>query len=67
MNRQIIALLEVDDDTAFHKIDDGPLAYFEKEMGLLEQSQIFLKEAFIADEDESSAEQAYLNSCRYLV
>ncbi len=57
MNRQIIALLEVDDDIAFHEIDDGPIAYFEKEMGWLEQSHIFLKEAFIADEDENSAEQ----------
>lgn len=61
MNRKIFALLEVDDDTAFQKIDDGPIPYLEKEMGWLEQSQIFLKAAFIADEDEDDAEQAYLN------
>lgn len=61
MRRRIMALLEVDDDTAFQKIDDGPIPYLEQEMGWLEQSQIFLKEAFIADEDESDAEQAYLN------
>ncbi len=61
MKRKIFALLEVDDDTAFQKIDDGPIPYLEKEMGWLEQSQIFLKDAFIADEDENDAEQAYLN------
>lgn len=64
MKRKIFALFEVDDDTAFQKIDDGPIPYLEKEMGWFEQSQIFLKEAFIADEDENDAEQAYLN---YLV
>ena len=61
MRRKIIALIEVNDDTAFQKIDDGPISYFENEMGRLEQSQIFLSEAFIADEDETDAEQAYLN------
>ncbi len=61
MKRKIFALLEVDDDTAFQQIDDGPIPYLEKEMGWLEQSQIFLKDAFIADEDENDAEQAYLN------
>lgn len=61
MKRKIIALLEVDDDTAFQKIDDGPIPYLEKEMGWLEQSNIFLKDAFIADEDENDEEQAYLN------
>lgn len=59
--RKIIALLEVDNDTAFQKIDDGPIPYLEKEMGWLEQSNIFLKDAFIADEDENDEEQAYLN------
>ncbi|MCM1488873.1 MAG: hypothetical protein NC203_10960 [Firmicutes bacterium] len=61
MNRQIIALLEVDDDTAFEEHGDGPISYLEKEMGWLEQSQIFLKDAFITDEDECDVEQAYLN------
>ena len=59
--RKIIALLEVDDDMAFQKINDGPIPYLEQEMGWLEQSQIFLKDAFISDEDENDAEQAYLN------
>ena len=59
--RRIIALLEVDDNTAFQKIDDGPIPYLEQEMGWLEQSNIFLKDAFIADEDENDAEQSYLN------
>lgn len=61
MRRKIISLIEVEDDTAFQKIDDGPICYLVKEMGWLEQSQIFLKNAFIADEDEADAEQAYLN------
>lgn len=61
MKRKIFALLEVDDDTAFRQIDDGPIPYLEQEMGWLEQSQIFLKDAFIADGDECDAEQAYLN------
>lgn len=61
MRRKIVALLEVDDNTAFQEMDDGPISYLEKEMGWLEQSQIFLKDAFIADEDESDAEQAYMN------
>lgn len=63
MKRKIIALLEVDDDTAFQKIDDGPIPYLEKEMGWLEQSNIFLKDAFIADEDENDEEQAYQELC----
>ena len=37
------------------------LSYLENEMGWLEQSRIFLENAFIADEDETDAEQAYLN------
>ncbi|MGN0179483.1 MAG: hypothetical protein ACI4DY_08600 [Monoglobaceae bacterium] len=61
MKRKIFALLEVDDDAAFQKINDGPIPYLEKEMGWLEQSNIFLKDAFITDEDETNIEQAYLN------
>ena len=61
MRRKIIALIEVDDDTAFQKNDDGPISYLENEMGWLEQNRIFLENAFIADEDETDAEQAYLN------
>ena len=61
MRRKIIALIEVDDDTAFQKNDDGPISYLENEMGWLEQSQIFLENAFIADEDETDTEQTYLN------
>ena len=61
MKRKIVALIEVDNDTAFQKNDDGPICYLVKEMGWLEQSRIFLENAFIADEDETNAEQAYLN------
>lgn len=61
MKRRIFAMLEVDDDTAFRKIDDGPIPYLEKEMGRLEQNQIFLKDAFIADKDEPDLENAYIN------
>ena len=41
MRRKIIALIEVEDETAFQKIDDGPICYLVKEMGWLEQSRIF--------------------------
>ena len=41
MKRKIIALIEVEDETAFQKIDDGPICYLVKEMGWLEQSWIF--------------------------
>lgn len=61
MKRKIIAQLEVDDDTAFQKIKDGPIRYLEIKTKPLEESQIFLKEAFIADEDEDDEEYAYLN------
>lgn len=52
MKRKIFAQLEVDDDTAFQTIDDGPIPYLEEQMKQMEQSRIFLKEAFITDEDE---------------
>ena len=51
MERRIIAVLSVDDDKAFWEIDDGPIPYLERELGWLEQSLIFLKDAYIADED----------------
>lgn len=62
--RKIIAIIEVDADTAFEAIDDGPVPYLEKEFGWLEQSGISLKDCFIADDDEDDQQQAYLN---YLV
>ena len=34
MRRKIIALIEVDDDTAFQKNDDGPISYLENDMGV---------------------------------
>jgi len=64
MERKIVAIIGVDDDTAFEKIDDGPVPYLEKEFGWLEQSGIFLKDCFIADDDEDDKWKAYLN---YLV
>lgn len=64
MERKIVAIIGVDDDTAFEKIDDGPVSYLEKEFGWLEQSNIFLKDCFISDDDEDDKWKAYLN---YLV
>ena len=61
MKRRIIAQLEVDDDKAFQTINDGPIRYLEKKMESLKESQIFLREAFIADEDEDDEKYAYLN------
>ena len=51
MKRTILAYLEIDDDLAFEKIDDGPIAYLEKESGWLAQSGIFITDAAIADAD----------------
>ena len=48
MKRTILAYLEIDDDLAFEKIDDGPIAYLEKESGWLAQSGIFITDAAIA-------------------
>ncbi len=52
MKREIIARIEVDDEMAFNTINDGPIAYLESEFGWLRDSGIYLKEAFIADDDE---------------
>lgn len=59
MKRKVFAVIEVDDEMAFAKIDDGPVAYLEKEFGWLEQSGISLKECFIADEDANSLWERY--------
>lgn len=64
MERKIVAIIGVDDKIAFEKIDDSPIPYLEKEFGRLEQSGIFLKDCFIADEDENDIYQRYIN---YLV
>ena len=48
MKRTILAYLEIDDDLAFEKIDDGPIAYLEKESGWLAQSGIFITDAALA-------------------
>ncbi len=64
MERKIVAIIGVDDDTAFEKIDDDPVPYLEKEFGWLEQSGISLKDCFIADDDKDDKWKAYL---RYLV
>lgn len=64
MKRKIIAIIDVDDEIAFEKINDGPVAYLERELGCLEERGVFLKECFIADDDETEKWQAYLN---YLV
>lgn len=61
MERKVIAIISVDDETAFKKIDDGPIPYLEEKFGGLEESNISLKDCFIADDDESDKWQAYLN------
>ena len=65
--RKIIAILTVDDDTAMENCEfngipnDGTLDYLSREMGWVEQSGIYLSEAFIADEDENDVWAAYIN------
>lgn len=60
MERTVIAYLTIDDDRAFAEIDDGPIAYLEKEAGWLEQSGIFLKDAAIADDDAEDPKERYM-------
>ena len=60
MKRTILAYLEIDDDLAFEKIDDGPIAYLEKESGWLAQSGIFITDAAIADANAADPKEAYL-------
>ena len=64
MKRKIAAIIEVDDDIAYEKIDDGPVPYLESEFGWLAPSGISLMDCFIADDDEDDKWKAYLN---YLV
>lgn len=64
MERIVIAMLRVDDDTAFSSIDDGPISYLEQKFERLQPSGIFLDDAFIADDDECDVWKAYIN---YLV
>lgn len=60
MKRRIFAIVEVDDERAFAEIDDGPVAYLEKEFGWLEQSGISLKECFVVDEDAEDPWERYI-------
>lgn len=64
MERKIIAIVGVDDEKTFEKINDGPVTYLEKEFGRFKSSSIFLRDCFISDEDENDKWKAYLN---YLV
>jgi hypothetical protein len=50
--RTIIALLEVDDDQAIAE-DLGTIEYLEREIGWLEQSGVFLRNARILDNDDN--------------
>lgn len=61
MKRKIVAIIEVDDDIAYKKIDDGPVPYLESEFGWLAPSGISLMDCFIADDDEDDKRKAYLN------
>lgn len=60
MKRTILAYLEIDDDLAFEKIDDGPIAYLGRESGWLAQSGIFITDAAIVDADAADPKEAYL-------
>lgn len=60
--RKIIAIIEVDADTAFKVVDDGPVPYLEQTVPKIDGCS--LVDAFISDEDEDDQQQAYLN---YLV
>lgn len=70
MGREIVALIELDEDTVIRNCeangvsDDGDIDYLIKEFGWLEQSGIKLKDAFIADEDDEIAFGRYIH---YLV
>ena len=58
--RQVIAILEVDDDRAIAE-DLGTIEYLEREFGCLEQSGISLENARILDDDdEYDAKAIYL-------
>ena len=59
MKRTILAYLEIDDDLAFEKIDDGPIAYLEKESGWLAQSGIFITDAAIAAQNAVVAAESF--------
>lgn len=61
MKRNVYAAIEVDDDIAFQKTDDGPIPYLELEMNKLEKKGIVLQNAFIADSDEECKWLRYLN------
>ena len=49
--RQVIAILEIDDDKAIAE-DLGTIEYLEREFGWLAESGVFLQSAKILDEDD---------------
>lgn len=59
MMRPVIAYLLVDEDMAFEEAD-GVISYLEREFGWLEQSNIVLQDAAIADADATDPREAYL-------
>lgn len=59
MMRPVIAYLLVDEDMAFEE-SDGVISYLEREFGWLEQSNIILQDAAIADTDATDPRGAYL-------
>ena len=60
-NRQIFAIITVDDEKAFEENDMGPVEYAEREFGWLEQSGIGLEEMIMAESDSSSIWERYIN------
>ncbi len=59
MKRTIICEVEVDDEVAQKEIDDGPVAYLEREFGWLEQSGIALNRAVLLDDDSDLSRERY--------
>lgn len=50
--RKICAMIDVDNEKSFEGINGGPIEYLQKEAGWLEQSGVYLKDAFILDDDD---------------
>ena len=59
--RQVFAIISVDDDKAFEENDIGPVEYIEREFGWLEQSGISLEEMVMAEPDSSNIWERYIN------
>lgn len=59
--RQVFAIITVDDEKAFEENDMGPVEYVEREFGWLELSGIGLEEMVMAEGDSDDAWERYIN------